>query len=132
MYNTVLTYPTARYSIHHREADNPASTKNMTTNKILNLVNNTLDDYYPLANEGQYCISTGSTASTADPVAEMSSYIASDIDEDELDVAVVLAELIEDKTLSFDVVDWPNPENEQDTVSVIRLFVTGNDEEYDE
>ena len=132
MYNTVLTYASARYSIHHREADNPASTKNMTTNKILNLLENTLDDYYIQAAEGQYCISTGSTASTADPVAEMSSYIASDIDEDESDVTVALRELIEDETLSFDVVDWPNPENEQDTVSVLRLFVTGNDGEYDE
>ena len=103
----------------------------MKTNQILNLLENTVDDYYPLALEGQYCISTGGIATTvADAVAEFTPYIADAIDEDESDVAVTLRELIEAKTLSFDFVDWTNPENERDTVPVIRLFVTGNDGEY--
>ena len=103
----------------------------MTKTKILNLIENTVDDYYPLADEGQYCISTGGIATTvADAVAEFTPYIADAIDEDESDVAVTLRELIEGEVLSFDFVEWLNPENEHDTVPVIRLFLTGNNGEY--
>ena len=102
-----------------------------TKTKILELLENTLDDYYPLATEGQYCISTGSMASTiVEVVAEIAPYISWDINEDEIDVAIALRELIEGEVISYDVKDWPNPENEQQTVSVLRLFVIGNDGEY--
>ena len=99
--------------------------------KILELLENTLDDYYPLVAEGQYCIGTASMASTiAEVVAEIAPYISWDIEENELDdVVIALRELIEGEVLSYDVVDWPNPENEQMTVSVLRLFVIGNDGE---
>ena len=99
--------------------------------KILNLIENTVDDYYPLALEGQYCRETGgSSSSVPAAVAEFTPYIADAIDEDESDVAVTLRELIEGEVLSFDFVEWLNPENEQHTVSVLRLFVTGNNGEY--